>query len=115
RISPRSRPPRPPRGSSPPPPGASPGPAQPQPRPRAQVRLESGELIKNVDETEAALIAAGGLGLYQRGSLIVRPILSKLKAANGRRTVGWELVPVVKLFMVQTMMRAAGLEEWDAR
>jgi len=114
-ISPPSSSPPPPPGSSPPPPGASPGPAQPQPRPRAQVRLESGELIKNVDETEAALIAAGGLGLYQRGSLIVRPILSKLKAANGRRTFGWNLVPVVNLFMVETMMRAADFEKWDAR
>ena len=79
------------------------------------IRLESGELLRNVDEAKSALIAAGGCGLYQRGGLIVRPIVSKLKAADGRLTFGWHLIPVVKLFMVETMMRAADFEKWDAR
>jgi hypothetical protein len=122
-AQPRTRPGGPALPPQPPPPPPPPPGAQPQPGPqpaapqptRPMIRLESGELIKNVDAAEAALIAAGGLGLYQRGSLIVRPILSKLKAANGRRTFGWTLVPLIKPFMVETMMRAADFEQWDAR
>src|SRR5262249_41556547 len=116
---PSSSPPPPPSSPPPPPPPSSSGAApQPTPQPtgtRHLIRLESGELVRNIDEAEAALLAAGGHGLYQRGTLIVRPILSKLKAANGRQTFGWTLVPVKKLFMVETMMRVAEFEKWDGR
>src|SRR5262245_6883751 len=103
---PSSSPPPPPSSSSPP--SSSGAAPQPTPQPtgaRYLIRLESGELVKNVDEAEAALLAAGGHGLYQRGTLIVRPILSKLKAANGRQAFGCTLVPVKQLFMVETRMR----------
>ena len=55
---------------------------------RPTIRIIGGELPRVVNEAEAALIAAGGFNLYQRGGLIVRPVLSKLKASNNRETCG---------------------------
>jgi putative DNA primase/helicase len=91
---------------------------QPQPQQqsgRPTIRIISGELPRIVNEAEAALLAAGGLNLYQRGGLIVRPVLSKLKASNNRETFAWRLVAVVQPYMIETMMRAAEFEKWDAR
>ena len=91
---------------------------QPQPQQqsgRPTIRIVSGELPRIVNEAEAALLAAGGLNLYQRGGLIVRPVLSKLKASNNRETFAWRLVAVRQPYMIETMMRAAEFERWDAR
>src|SRR5262249_4694934 len=75
------------------PPGPQPSP-QPQPRALPIIRLTEGRLPHIVDDVETILIAAGGRDLYQRGELVVRPIKSKLKAANDRDTFGWQLIPV---------------------
>jgi hypothetical protein len=111
--------------------GAQAGSAQPRHRPQPQrssqaqaqtqppvlpvIRLMGGRLPQAVDEAEAALIAAGGRQLYQRGDLMVRPITSKLKAANDRNTFGWQLIPVTKPFLVDTFTRIARFERWDAK
>ena len=101
------------------PPGSqSPGPQpspQPQPRsyPRPQpiIRLIEGQLPRAVDRAEEALIAAGGCHIYQRGELVVRPIRPKLKAADNRDTFGWQLTPVTKPFLVDTLTRIARCEK----
>ena len=92
--------------------------AQPQPQPapsRPTIRIIAGELPRVTNEAEAALIAGGGFNLYQRGGLIVRPVISELKAANNRRTFAWQLVLVKQIYMIETMTRAAEFEKWDAR
>jgi hypothetical protein len=86
----------------------------PQP-PRALIRLTDGELPRIVDDVETVLIAAGGRDLYQRGELVVRPIKSKLKAANDRDTFGWQLIPVTTPFLVDTFTRIIRFEKWDGR
>ena len=91
---------------------------QPQPQQqsgRPTIRIIAGELPRIVNEAEAALLAAGGFNLYQRGGLLVRPVLSKLKASNNRETFAWRLVAVRQPYMIETMMRAAEFERWDAR
>jgi len=57
------------------------------------------------------LIAAGGCHIYQRGELVVRPIRPKLKAADNRDTFGWQLTPVTKPFLVDTLTRIARFEK----
>jgi hypothetical protein len=42
-------------------------------------------------------------------------VLSKLKASNNRETFAWRLVAVRQPYMIETMMRAAEFERWDAR
>src|SRR5262249_11370446 len=56
-----------------------------------QIYVVAGELPRVVNEAEDALL---GLGreLYQRGGMVVRPILSKLKASENRDTWAWRLV-----------------------
>ena len=41
--------------------------------------------------------------------------MSKLKASNNRETFAWRLVAVRQPYMIETMMRAAEFERWDAR
>jgi bifunctional DNA primase/polymerase-like protein len=97
-------------------PGVGPQPApQPQARVLPVIRLVEGQLPKAVDATEAALIAAGGCHIYQRGDLIVRPIKPKLKAAGDRDTFGWQLIPLNKHFLVDTFTRIARFERFDGR
>jgi hypothetical protein len=79
------------------------------------IRIVPGELPRIVNEAEAALLATSGLNLYQRGELIVRPALSKLRASNNRKTFAWRLIPVRQPYMIEAMMRAAEFERWDAR
>jgi hypothetical protein len=82
---------------------------------RPTIRIIAGELPRIVNEAEAALLAAGDRNLYQRGGLIVRPALSKLRAANNRETFAWRLIQVRQAYMIETMTRAAEFERWDAR
>jgi RepB DNA-primase from phage plasmid len=94
--------------------------AGPQPQPQAgqvrpTIRIVASELPRVIDEAEAALIAAGGFSLYQRGSLVVRPVRSRLKDSRGRPTYSWRLIPVREPYMIETLTRAAEFEKWDAR
>jgi hypothetical protein len=54
--------------------------------------LRQGLVRLVVNEAEDALL---GLGheIYQRGGLSVRPVLTKLKASDGRDTETWRLIP----------------------
>jgi len=88
---------------------------QPQTRALPVIRLIEGQIPRAVDEAEAALIAAGGRNLYQRGDLMVRPIRSKLKAANNRDTFVWHLIPASKPLLVDNFTRIARFERWDKK
>ena len=90
---------------------------QPQPHSRA-----GGPRFDHLGRAAARRQRGGGgvarcrrFNLYQRGGLIVRPVLSKLKASNNRETFAWRLVAVRQPYMIETMMRAAEFERWDAR
>jgi hypothetical protein len=47
------------------------------------IRMVDGERHQIVDAAEEALIAAGGFDIYQRDAIMMRPVMSKLPAANG--------------------------------
>jgi len=87
-----------------------------KPRPGAwpQIYIRGGELPRVVDEAEQALLALNH-DLYQRGGLLVRPVLSLLKAADNRETAGWQLVPVTQPYLIESLTRAAQFLRFDAR
>jgi DNA-directed RNA polymerase specialized sigma24 family protein len=120
RAQPRLQPPPPPQPSSAPQSQQQSPQPQPQPQPSPSpstpvIRLVEGQLPRAVDEAEAALIANGRRHIYQRGDLLVRPIKPKLKAADDRDTVGWQLTPITKPYMIDTFTRIARFERFDAR
>jgi hypothetical protein len=95
--------------------GPQPQPQPPHPPGTPVIRLVEGQLPRAVDEAEAALIANGRRHIYQRGDLLVRPIKPKLKAADDRDTVGWQLTPITKPYMIDTFTRIARFERLDSR
>ena len=80
-----------------------------------QIKLTPGELPRVVSEAEDALILLGR-EIYQRGGMVVRPVLNKtLKAAADRETEGWQLVPVTRSYLVETLCCAAQFLRYDRR
>jgi hypothetical protein len=82
------------------------------PWPRIEVR--GGELPRIVNEAEDALLLLGR-EFYQRSGLMVRPVLNKLKAADDRETMSWQLIPITPPHMVETLSCAAQFVRYDAR
>ena len=80
----------------------------------APIRIIAGELSQAVDAAEQALIASGA-GLYQRGSQIVRPVMTQIPTADGGAATGYRLAPVKPAHIVECMTRAARWEKFDGR
>jgi hypothetical protein len=82
--------------------------------PWPQIFVIPGELPRIVDEAETALL---GLKreIYQRGSLIVRPVLSRLKASDDRETQGWHLIPMTQPSLGEAFTCAARFLRYDGR
>jgi Bifunctional DNA primase/polymerase, N-terminal len=95
--------------------GSQQGP-QPAPQPYIPptIRLTEGELPRVVDEAEEALIAAKQ-PIFQHGTMLVRPIKAKLKAANDRYTHGWQLLSLAEPHLIDTFTRIARFEKMDLR
>jgi hypothetical protein len=79
-----------------------------------QIYIRAGELPRIVNEAEAALLDLGR-EIYQRGGLVVRPVLSTLKAADERDTRSWNLTPVTVPYLIENLTRAAQFFKWDSR
>jgi hypothetical protein len=82
--------------------------------PWPQIYVVSGELPRVVNEAETALLSLGR-EIYQRGGLVERPVLSKVKAADDRDTKCWILVQVTRPHLVETLTRAAQFLKYDGR
>jgi hypothetical protein len=81
---------------------------------RPTIRIAGGELSRNVDDAERALITSD-CGLYQRGGFIVRPTKMQIPTADGRKTIGSRLVTVKVAHIRESMTRAARWEKLDPR
>lgn len=88
--------------------------AEPAPDHRPVIRVIAGDLPRVVDQAERALLAAEP-GLYQRGSLIVRPALSPVVNAGHRRAPAQRLVHVRAHHVAEAMTAAAQWQRYDAR
>jgi putative DNA primase/helicase len=81
---------------------------------RPTIRVCGGNLPAVVTAAEDALIAAN-LGLYQRGSMVVRPTLTLIAVSHGRRTEATRIIPVRSCHVAEMMTRAANIERFDMR
>jgi hypothetical protein len=83
--------------------------------PWPQIQIKAGELPRVVNEAEDALILLGR-EIYQRGGMLVRPVLNKsLRASAERETESWQLVPVTRSYLVETLCCAAQFLRYDRR
>ena len=81
--------------------------------PWPQIFVRAGELPRVVDEAEDALLLLGR-EIYQRGGLIVRPVQSEPLPID-RYKPGWQLIAVVRPYLVETLCCAAQFFNYDAR
>jgi hypothetical protein len=79
-----------------------------------QIFIVAGELPRVVNEAEDALLNLGR-EIFSRGSMLVRPIMSKLPASNKRDTESWQLIPITRPYLVETLTCAARFMKFDGR
>ena len=80
-----------------------------------QIQIRPGELPRVVSEAEDALLLLGR-DIYQRGGLVVRPVLNQsLKASKDRETESWQLLPVTRPHLVEVLCCAAQFLRYDKR
>jgi hypothetical protein len=73
--------------------------------PWPQIQIRPGELPRVVNEAEDALLLLGR-EIYQRGGLVVRPV---------QDTGSWELIPVTRPYLVETLCCAGQFSQFDRR
>ena len=69
---------------------------------------------ETIDEAEQALLGAG-LGLYQRGSIVVRPAMVPVAISGGRQIDAPRLIHVRAHHMAEAFTKAAYWERYDMR
>jgi hypothetical protein len=74
--------------------------------PWPQIRVVASELPRVINEAEQALLLYGA-EVYQRGGLMVRPVLTRFEASDKREAMGWHLIPVTRPWLVNTLTCAA--------
>jgi hypothetical protein len=82
---------------------------------RRVIQLVEGDEHHAIDEAEEALIQAGGLDIYQRGGILVRPVLESAYAADNRSTILWRFAPVKLPFLLEMLARVAVFTVYDKR
>jgi len=80
----------------------------------ATIRVVAGQLPRIVSETEQALLAAGA-PIFIRAGMLVRPVIEKMMAADGRKTMVAKLRPFTVPAMLDWTASAALFERFDAR
>jgi hypothetical protein len=86
----------------------------PNATPWPQIRIIPGEIPRIVTEAEDALLLLGR-EIYQRGGMLVRPVLSTFKASNKRKLEGWRLVPLSRAHLVDVLTCAAQFTKYNGR
>jgi hypothetical protein len=82
--------------------------------PWPQIEIIPGEIPRIVNEAEDALLLLGR-ELYQRGGMLVRPVLTTFKASKKREIEGWQLIPLSQPYLVDTFSYAAQFIKYNAR
>lgn len=96
--------------------GAAPlvSPATPSTDSRPVIQIVAGEMPRMVDEAEAALNAAN-MGIYQRGTTLVRSAMVAVRVSDGRSVEVPRLVEILKHHLIELLASAALWVKWDAR
>jgi hypothetical protein len=82
---------------------------------RRIIQLVDGNEHHAIDEAEEALIQAGGFDIYQRGGILVRPVLEHAFASDNRWTIAWRLSPIKLPFLLEMLARVAVFTTYDKR
>jgi putative DNA primase/helicase len=86
-----------------------------QPGMRRIIQLIEGDYHVAVDEAEEALTDAEWTEIYQRGGILVRPVLEEMAAAKDRATSAWKLVEVQPPYLMEMLGRVATFTVYDKR
>ena len=86
-----------------------------QPGIRRVIHLIEGDYHIAVDEAEEALVVAEWADIYQRGGMLVRPVLEELAAADNRATTAWRLIEVQLPYLLEMLERVATFVVYDKR
>ena len=78
-----------------------------------QIKVIPSELPRVVNEAEAALLLSG-VELYQRGGMLMRPVRGTIVNRDGKAE-GWQLVQATRIYLVETLCRAAQFIRNDGR
>jgi hypothetical protein len=78
------------------------------------IKISGGDLHRIASEGEEALLASG-VQLFQRGDVLVRPIVAECDAAHGRRTVVAKLIRVEPPYLRDLLFRVAEWSKWVVR
>jgi hypothetical protein len=81
---------------------------------RPVIRVKPGELDATATHAEEALLAAK-VPLFQRGGLLVRPVVEEVDAAHGRRTKIAQFVRVEQAYLRTLLNRVARFAKYDGR
>lgn len=79
-----------------------------------KIQLRGGGLSEEASLGERALIRAGH-PIYQRGRMLVRPVVEDVDAAHGRRTRVAQLVQIERYALVDYLCRSATFTRFDGR
>jgi hypothetical protein len=82
--------------------------------PWPQIRIKPGEIPRVVSEAEDALLLLSR-EIYQRGGLVVRPVLTTFKTSKQQDIQGWQLVPLTRPYLVDTLTCAAQFTTYNGR
>lgn len=81
---------------------------------RPTIRIDADQLFEMVNQTEAALIKAG-LPIFSRGGNLVRPVIERMPAANGRETLAAKLRELQCAEIIDAMAQTIRFERFDRR
>lgn len=95
-------------------PGPSPSDEDGSPDERPVIAVVAGQVPRVVDETEAALIAAGA-PIYTRAGSLVRPVIEAAAASKGGTTLTTRFKPMCPASMSDHAARVARYQRFDMR
>ena len=78
------------------------------------IRIVAGEIPRIATEGERAVIAAES-PIYRRGSVMVRPVIEKVSASDGRHTHVAQFARIESAYLRDVLARVAGWERFDKR
>jgi hypothetical protein len=81
--------------------------------PRREIKLLGGELVKNVDDAEAAMVEQG-TDIFQRGDMIVQLAHAAIPTRHDAKITGTRFVEVTQAALVEHMTAAAIFSKWNA-
>ncbi len=82
---------------------------------RRVIQLVEGDYHIAADEAEKALLFPDWSDIFQRGGMLVRPVLEQLAAADDRATTAWRLTEVRLPYLLEMLERTATFTVYDRR